>query len=147
MPTILSRRWPATAASLPAARHATIDTLTQAGVKNRQLLTTIALAVSEAFGNAVRHAYPTAAGDVEVTVEHHLGEITVTVSDTGVGINHGTHNPGLGLGLQLMDALTKRWTIGSDSVGTTITLVFDSDPARPSPEHSPDVHGQPETPI
>jgi anti-sigma regulatory factor (Ser/Thr protein kinase) len=147
MPRILSRRWPATARSLPEARHATVDALTRAGVVNRQLLAAIALAVSEAVGNAVRHAYPAAAGDVKLTVEHDLGEITVTVTDTRVGITNRTRDPGRGLGLQLMDALTKRCTIESHSAGTTITLAFDSNPARPSPEHTPDVHGHPETPV
>jgi anti-sigma regulatory factor (Ser/Thr protein kinase) len=147
VPRILSRRWPATTRSLPAARHATIDALTRVGVVNRQLLAAIALAVSEAVGNAVRHAYPAAAGDVELTVEYDLGEIIITVIDTGVGITDRSHDPGLGLGLQLMDALTKNCTIDSHGAGTTITLAFDSDAARPSPEHTPDVHGHPETPI
>jgi anti-sigma regulatory factor (Ser/Thr protein kinase) len=147
MPRILSRRWPATARSLPEARHATIDAVTRAGVVNRQLLAAIALAVSEAVGNAVRHAYPAAAGDVKLTVEHDLGEITINVTDTGVGVNGRSHDPGLGLGLQLMDALTKNCTIESHSAGTTITLAFDSNRARPSPEYTPDVHGRPETPI
>jgi anti-sigma regulatory factor (Ser/Thr protein kinase) len=141
MPRILSRRWPATARSLPEARRATIDAPYPSRRSQRQLLAAIALAVSEAVGNAVRHAYPAASGDVKLTVEHDLGEIIITVTDTGVGINR-TRDPGLGLGVQLMDALTKSCTIDSHSAGTTITLAFDSDPpARPSPEHIPDIHG------
>jgi anti-sigma regulatory factor (Ser/Thr protein kinase) len=146
VPRILSQRWPATAESVPAARHATIDALTRTGVGNRQVLAAIALAVSEAVGNAVRHAYPATAGDIELAVEHDPGEITITVIDTGVGITDRTRNPGLGLGLQLMDALTKRCTIDSHTAGTTITLAFDCEPSRPSPEHTPHVHGHPEPP-
>ena len=129
---------------MPAARHATIDALTRTGVGNRQLLASIALAVTEAVGNAIRHAYPATAGDVGLVVEHNPGEITITVVDTGVGITDRTGDAGLGLGLQLMDALTKRCTIDSHSTGTTITLAFDSEARRPSPEHIPHVHGHPE---
>ena len=55
---IVKQRLPAKPASLRVARHATTDALTQAGVVDHELLAAIALAVSEAFGNAVRHAYP-----------------------------------------------------------------------------------------
>jgi anti-sigma regulatory factor (Ser/Thr protein kinase) len=111
------------------------------------VLAAIALAVSEAVGNAVRHAYPATAGDVGLVVEHDPGEITITVIDTGVGITDRTGDAGLGLGLQFMDALTKRCTIDSHSAGTTITLAFDSEARGPSPEHTPPVHGHPEPPI
>jgi anti-sigma regulatory factor (Ser/Thr protein kinase) len=146
-PRILNRRWPATAKSLPDARHATIDALTRTGVVNRQLLAAIALALSEAFGNAVRHAYPDAVGDVHVSVDSGTNEISVTVADTGVGIARPTQEPGLGLGLQLIDALTTTRMIDSDPTGTTLTMRFNSDHEPPSPEHTPDVQGDPETPV
>ena len=145
--TILSRRWPATARSLPDARHATTDALTQAGGVNDQLLAAIALAVSEAFGNAVLHAYPGTVGDVDLTIDYDDPDVSITVSDTGVGINRPTQEPGLGLGLQLIAALTTTWTIDSDATGTTLTMRFNSNPEPPSPEHTPDVHGDPETPV
>ena len=144
--TILSRRWPATARSLPDARHATIDALTQAGVVNDQLLAAIALAVSEAFGNAVLHAYPGTVGDVDLTIDYDDPDVSITVSDTGVGISRPTLEPGLGLGLQLIAALTTTWKIDFDATATTLTMRFNSNPEPPSPEHTPDVH-DPETPI
>jgi anti-sigma regulatory factor (Ser/Thr protein kinase) len=144
---IVRQRLPANPASLRVARHATIDALAQAGVVDPQLLAAIALAVSEAFGNAVRHAYPDAVGDVDVRVDYGTNEISVTVADTGVGIAHPPQEPGLGLGLQLIDALTITRTIDSDPTGTTLTMRFNSNPEPPSPEHSPDVHGDPETPV
>ena len=91
-PTILSRRWSATPRSLPEARHATIAALTQAGIVNDQLLAAIALTVSEAFGNAVLRAYPDAVGDVDLTIDYDATHVSVTVSDTGVGINRPTQN-------------------------------------------------------
>lgn len=146
-PTILSRRWPATATSLPEARHATIGVLTQVGVDDRQLLAAIALAMSEAFANAVRHAYPDSVGDIHLTVGHDTNNITITIADTGVGIGRPTQEPGLGLGLQLISALTTTYMADSDTTGTTLILHFDSNPAPPSPEHAVDVHGDPETPV
>lgn len=146
-PPILSRRWPATARSLPDARRATIDALTQAGVVNDQLLAAIALAVSEAFGNAVLHAYPGAVGDVDLTIDYDDTDVIITVSDTGVGMNRPTQAPGLGLRLQLIGALTTTRMIDSGATGTTLTMRFNSRPAPPSPERTPDIHGDPETPI
>lgn len=147
MPTILSRRWPATARSLPEARHATIDALTQAGVRDPKFLGTIALAVSEAVGNAVRHAYPLNTGDVDLTIERDHDEISITVKDTGVGIDHEPDHPGLGIGLQLIGTLTTTSTIHSDATGTTLTLGFNSNAEPQSREHATDVHGDPETPV
>jgi anti-sigma regulatory factor (Ser/Thr protein kinase) len=138
---------PAKPASLPLARHATIEAPTQAGVVDHQLLAAIALAVSEAFGNAVRHAYPDALGDVDLMVECDATLISVTVADTGVGIDGPPRDPGLGLGIQLIGDLTTAWTVDSDGTGTTVCLCFDIHPASPSPEHSSDVHGHPETPV
>ena len=147
MPIMVRRRLPAKPASLPQARHATIEALTQAGVVDDQLLAAIALAVSEAFGNAVRHAYPDALGDIDLTIEYDTRQISVTVADKGVGINDPPRDPGLGLGIQLIGDLTTAWTVDSDGTGTTVGLHFDMNAARPSPEHTADVHGDPETPI
>ena len=144
---IVRQRLPAKPASLRLARHATTDALAQAGVVDHQLLAAIAVAVSEAFGNAVRHAYPDALGDVDLMIECDATQISVTVADTGVGITGPPRDPGLGLGIQLIGDLTTAWTVHSDGTGTTVCLRFDVNPAPPSPEHTPDVHGDPETPI
>ena len=84
---MVRRRLPAKPASLPLARHATIEALTQAGVVDDQLLAAIALTVSQAFGNAVRHAYPDALGDIDLIIEYDTTQISVTVADAGVGID------------------------------------------------------------
>jgi len=147
VPTILSQRWPATARSLAEARHATTDALTQTGVRDSKLLEAIALAVSEAVGNAIRHAYPATLGDVDLTVERHNDRITITVEDNGVGIDHDSDHAGLGLGLQLFATLTTTSTVDSDATGTTVTLGFSLNAEPQSPEHATDVHGDPETPI
>lgn len=147
VPMIMRQRLPAKPASLPLARHTAIEALTQAGVVDHQLLASIALAVSEAFGNAVRHAYPDALGDIDLMIEYDATQIGVTVADTGVGINDPPRDPGLGLGIQLIGDLTTAWTVDCDGIGTTVCLRFDMHPAPQSPERSSDVHGDPETPV
>ena len=147
VPMIVRQRLPATPTSLRLARHATIGALAQAGVADNQLLTTVVLAVNEAFGHAVRHAYPDALGDVDLMIECDATQITVTVADTGVGISRPPRDPGLGLGIQLIGDLTTAWTVESDGTGTAVCLRFDMNPAPPSPERTLDVHGHPGTPI
>jgi hypothetical protein len=66
----------------------------------------VALALSEAVGNTTQHAYPDAAGSMEVSMLQDDHEIIVTVADTGVGIDHATDSPGLGVGLELIGRLT-----------------------------------------
>ena len=144
---IVKQRLPAKPASLRLARHATIDALAQAGVVDHELLAAVAVAVSETFGNAVRHAYPDALGDVDLMVECDATQISVTVADTGVGINHPPRDAGLGLGIQLIGDLTTAWTVDSDGTGTTVCLRFAMNPAPASPKRTPDAQGDPETPI
>jgi anti-sigma regulatory factor (Ser/Thr protein kinase) len=68
MQTILNRRVPATPMSLPTLRHATRDALVEAGVDSTLFDDSIAVALSEAVGNAVRHAYPNVAGEIDLAV-------------------------------------------------------------------------------
>lgn len=80
--------------------------------------------LSEAVGNAVRHAYPDIAGEIDVTVIVDDVGVLVVVADVGVGLDHPTAQPGLGLGLDLIEQLSTASTIDSTSDGTTVTLRF-----------------------
>jgi serine/threonine-protein kinase RsbW len=64
----------------------------------------MALAVTEACANAVRHAYVDAdtPGDVEVRAGKAGGVMTVEVADHGRGMVPRLEGPGLGLGLALI---------------------------------------------
>lgn len=115
---------PATPASLPTIRHAARDALVEAGVGRTLVDDSIALALSEAVGNAVRHAYPGAAGQIEVAVIHDDLGILVVVSDAGVGMGHPTARPGMGVGLGLIDQLSTASEIESTTGGTTVTMRF-----------------------
>ena len=134
---------PAEPESVAEARHAAARLARHHGAEEAD----VKIAVSEAVGNAVLHAYPDAVGDIDLTVDYDNGDISIAVSDTGVGINRPTQAAGLGLGLQLIGALTTTWTVDSDAAGTTVTMRFNSNVEPASPEHSPDVHDDPETPV
>lgn len=122
--TILTRRMPATLVSLPTLRHAARDALLQAGVRRSVFDESISVALTEAVGNVVRHAYPDADGDIEVAVVHDDLGILVVVSDTGVGIDHPPAHPGLGLGLGLIERLSTESAVDSTAEGTTVTMRF-----------------------
>jgi anti-sigma regulatory factor (Ser/Thr protein kinase) len=126
---LFSERYPASASSVPLARHDVIDALTAAGFCSPDLQSRVALALSEATGNVVRHAYPEGGGDdehMEVVVNETAGAVVIAVTDYGVGMNHAdTRNgfPGMGLGLAMMRE-TSSVRIHSDTSGTTVTLHF-----------------------
>lgn len=87
----------------------------------------VALAVSEAFTNAVVHAYPdtTSAGEVELVVSRYPTELEVTVSDDGQGIIASKSSAGLGVGLIVIKQLTTRFDIEQRVVGgTKLSMYF-----------------------
>jgi two-component system, sensor histidine kinase PdtaS len=87
---------------------------------------TVALTVSEAVGNAVRHAYPAdLEGSVEVEADVEQRELVVYVRDEGVGMRDPSEDPGLGLGMTIMGALGQlRVGPRSDGPGTQVVLRF-----------------------
>src|SRR4051794_17346671 len=84
---------------------------------------TVALAVTEACSNVVRHAYPDGPGELWLTGRLDGDQFTVTVVDEGVGVDADTHRAGLGLGLPLMRELAAT-TITSNQLGTLVHLRF-----------------------
>ena len=87
----------------------------------------MAVAVSEAVTNVVRHAYPAGTpGPVLVAAASDDTHLTVRVTDRGAGGAGDTTGTGLGLGVPTMAALSERLEIGPglDGLGTTVTLEF-----------------------
>ena len=127
MPELLSRRYPAEAESVPTVRHAVIDALTAAGFTNGDLRFRVSLAVTEATGNTVLHAYPEdAQGHIDVLVAHTArGAVLITITDQGGGMDARISPPGIGHGLALMRTHSTNLGIKSDTNGTTIMLHFD----------------------
>ena len=110
-------------------RHAATAALAEIGFSDSEFVGGVALALSEAVGNVIQHAYPNGAGDIDVSMLSNDHEIVITVADTGVGIDNAADSPGLGIGLQLIGRIATTWTISSDASGTAITMRFAS-PAR-----------------
>jgi anti-sigma regulatory factor (Ser/Thr protein kinase) len=79
----------------------------------------IQLAVTEACGNVVRHAYPDGHGDVLCECEATDEEIMIRVSDWGIGTDHPSAQPGLGLGIPLIEQVSDQ-TAQSHSHGVTM---------------------------
>ncbi len=95
------------------------------------------LAVTEAVGNAILHAYPGGAGIGEVTVlvRARPGCLRIGVVDRGVGFEDGDRAPattGLGLGLRLISMLADDVEVESGADGTAVRMRFGGgDPPRP----------------
>ena len=95
---------PARAEAVPLLRREIVG-LAAANGAREDLLARIALAVSEAVTNAVRHAYPgTVAGVVEYAADVEDGDLQIVIGDHGTGIRDDPAPDGLGLGLGLIAA-------------------------------------------
>jgi anti-sigma regulatory factor (Ser/Thr protein kinase) len=117
----------AQAASIPALRADLIAYLRRVGIEDEGLRWCVALAVTEACGNVVRHAYDGPRGSITLTAEVRSGTLVVEVADEGRGTATPSSDPGLGLGLALMRATAQDVAIDSGPAGTTVRLTF---PAR-----------------
>lgn len=88
----------------------------------------IALCVSEAVTNVVRHAYPrpTPAGSVHLSVRlDDDGVLRVVVADDGVGLQRSRSSGGIGRGLAIMDQLADELRIVAPAgAGTSVQLSF-----------------------
>jgi anti-sigma regulatory factor (Ser/Thr protein kinase) len=85
----------------------------------------VRLAVSEACGNVVRHAYGAEdEGRLQVHAAHREVDVVVQVRDWGAGFG-SQPRPGLGLGLRLMRELARSCEVRTcRDGGTLVTLVF-----------------------
>jgi len=85
--------------------------------------TDIALALTEACANVIRHAYPHGDGDMTVMCRIDDRHLALEIRDQGTGIHPPSSNPGLGLGLPLMHRLADA-NVSSNGSGTIISLRF-----------------------
>lgn len=83
------------------------------------------LAVTEACSNVVKYAYRDASGALEVTLDPVDSGFSVVVRDDGTWLERaaGDGDAG-GLGIPLMEAVTRRFEISSNDDGTTVRLDF-----------------------
>lgn len=129
-PDPVSWSWPAEVSSVGPARHSVVEWLRGHRMTDPPL-NDIALLVSEAVTNAVTHAYVgRPPGDVHVVVAVEHDEVMVMVEDQGHGLRPRADSPGLGLGLALMVAISKRFEAQTvDDQGTRLCAWFSRDPA------------------
>jgi anti-sigma regulatory factor (Ser/Thr protein kinase) len=84
----------------------------------------VKVAVSEAVGNSVLHAYrDTPPGTI--TISAHCNDVLeITVADDGAGMSPNVDSPGLGIGISLITQAAQDVQFGSSSSGTTVTMTF-----------------------
>lgn len=84
----------------------------------------IGLIANELATNAVKYAFPLGHGEVELGFQRRDGEVTLTVSDNGVGL--GSTSNGSGLGTRFVNAFVKQLggslASATSSSGTTFTV-------------------------
>jgi two-component sensor histidine kinase len=109
--------------SVRQARHAVTSLAGAVDVPSQE----VALAVSEAVGNAVMHAFPRGtSGTIAIRARVDGNELIVTVADDGVGMVPDLEQRGLGVGASLISRLSREATFESSSGGTTVTMRFNS---------------------
>jgi len=126
-PLALARSVPAIPANVSALRRAVTGLASRAGANDR-VQGDVALAVGEACGNVVQHAYPPGeTGPLVVEASVDGRELVVTVTDLGRGLAPRPDSSGIGLGLPLMTSLARTVSIaeGEGGRGTEIHMVFD----------------------
>jgi stage II sporulation protein AB (anti-sigma F factor) len=108
--------------SVAKARHAARRAAQTAGADEQD----VALAVSEAVGNSVVHAFRFGKqGSILVCAETTRDALIVVVRDDGVGMVPDLDRPGLGLGTSLISRLSREATFESSDAGTTVTMRFE----------------------
>ena len=117
----IQQRLPARPSSVPLARRAIADFVRSHSSQSAAVILDIALAVTEACANVVRHAYPDGGGEVEAALVD--GDLVVCVSDAGVGFEYPSRQPGAGLGVPLMERLAAT-TINSRPGCTRVQMRF-----------------------
>ena len=111
---------PAVPASVAEARHAVARFAESQGADPEQ----IAIAVSEAVSNVVRHAYCGREAPVAVEAVSEDRDVVVTVKDRGIGMRPTQDHEGPGYGLPLISNLADHVVVDSLGWGLTVQMRF-----------------------
>ena len=129
---MLSEHWdyPADRDWIGPARRAAVGFVRECAGADEGALRDIALAISEVVTNVVLHAYgDDDPGRIDIAVEVDPGNdtATVTVVDQGRGlVSRTTQSPGAGLGLGIVEQVSKRFEVRSadSGRGTRVRMTF-----------------------
>ncbi len=129
---------PAVPSSVTPLRHHVVAFAT-ASHASADLVSAMALAVTEVAGNVVMHAYRgREPGPVRVRCRAQDGRLTVEVADDGAGMAARDDSPGLGHGLATVGALVRMLEIEPGPGGRGTVVRMDFAPAGPALE-APDL--------
>jgi anti-sigma regulatory factor (Ser/Thr protein kinase) len=118
-PAHVRLRFPAVPAALPRLRHTLRRWLDQSHIPQDEIFE-ITVAVSEAFSNAVEHAYAASDATVDVAARLSDAELQIQVQDWGQWrAPRGAHR---GRGLGLMRGLMDEVAVTSGEAGTLVTM-------------------------
>jgi serine/threonine-protein kinase RsbW len=105
---------------------------------SEEALADLKLAITEACGNSVRHAYPEGSGDVSVAYSLRADSLELVVEDQGTGLDpsivNATSETGeSGMGMSIIRAVVDQLEVrpGADGKGTCVRMtkrLDDSDP-------------------
>ncbi|MBD5654203.1 MAG: ATP-binding protein [Candidatus Eremiobacteraeota bacterium] len=110
---------PALPESSPKLRH-TLREFLEALTLDRSRVDDVVLAVGEAAGNAIEHAYRGVDGVVNLSAHVTGSQLIIEVRDSGCWRLEG--DPERGRGLGIMKALVDRVSIESTRAGTSVRL-------------------------
>jgi anti-sigma regulatory factor (Ser/Thr protein kinase) len=98
----------------------------------------VKIAVSEAVGNSVLHAYlDREPGTITLDAHGDRGWLVIRVSDDGNGMTPNIESPGLGIGISLITRAASDVSFDSSGSGTSVKMAF-AIPARSDREGVPD---------
>jgi serine/threonine-protein kinase RsbW len=119
----LHERHPARPQSIARLRHAVAAFADSHGASARQR-EDIALAVSEAVSNAVRHAYGDRNDDgtVELQAQVRSRTLEILVCDEGDGMRSRSTSPGMGIGLALIGQVAQDLIVESRAPAPGVRL-------------------------
>jgi serine/threonine-protein kinase RsbW len=119
---VLEMKLPSDPASIGQARRAAASLARKVGAPEDD----VKLAVSEAVGNAVVHAFrgDDEDGTITLSVRGERGMLLVMVSDDGIGMTPNLDSPGLGFGLSLISKVAQDVRFDSSDNGTTVSMSF-----------------------
>jgi len=123
-PTSLELSGEAIPSLIPSFRHQASDFAAANGA-DAGVVEAVALAVTEAATNVVKHAYEPGATDRGTWLTGSVadGLLEITVSDRGLGFRESTC-PGLGVGLSIIADMSAELDIDQGAEGTQLRMRF-----------------------